>query len=100
MGYVKRWVAAVLCLFGMLLPAMGQGGSGTKGEGPSGGRTVELWGHVKDAFTYAGIRDVFVTLMRADSTVVDTMHVAYFNPDTPQMECRSGSSSRPSIRTT
>ena len=86
MGYVKREMAAVLCLFGMLFPAMGQGGSGTKGEGASGGRTVELWGHVKDAFTYAGIRGVLVTLMRADSTVVDTMHVAYFNPDTPQMD--------------
>ena len=83
---MKRRMAVVFCLVGMLLPAMGQEDGAAKGEGASGGRTVALWGHVKDAFTYVGIPDVFITLMRADSTVVDTMHVACANPGTPQMD--------------
>ena len=86
MGNMKRRMAVVFCLVGMLLPAMGQEDGAAKGEGAPGGRTVALWGHVKDAFTYVGIPDVFITLMRADSTVVDTMHVACANPGTPQMD--------------
>ena len=39
MGYVKREMAAVLCLFGMLLPAMGQEVGGTKGGDAWGGGT-------------------------------------------------------------
>ena len=38
-------------------------------------RTIALWGHVYDHVTKAGISDAFITLMRSDSTVVDTMHV-------------------------
>lgn len=38
-------------------------------------RTIALWGHVKNSFTKVGIPDVKITLMRADSTVVDTMTV-------------------------
>lgn len=38
-------------------------------------RTYRLWGHVKDSFTKVGIPDVKVTLMHADSTVVDTFVV-------------------------
>lgn len=38
-------------------------------------RTIALWGHVKNSITRVGIKDVFITLMREDSTVVDTMHV-------------------------
>ncbi len=47
-------------------------------------RTIPLWGHVKDGFTYAALHGTFVTLMREDSTVVDTMHVQCFNPGTLQ----------------
>lgn len=47
-------------------------------------RTIPLWGHVKDGFTYTALHGTFVTLMREDSTVVDTMHVQCFNPGTPQ----------------
>ena len=47
-------------------------------------RTIPLWGHVKDGFTYAALHGTFVTLMREDSTVVDTMHVQCFNSGTPQ----------------
>ena len=47
-------------------------------------RTIPLWGHVKDGFTYTALHGTFVTLMREDSTVVDTMHVQCFNSGTPQ----------------
>lgn len=39
------------------------------------GRTVALWGHVKDSFTKSGIPETRVTLMTSDSIVVDTMCV-------------------------
>ena len=38
-------------------------------------RKIALYGHVMNSLTRVGIPDVFVTLMREDSTVVDTMHV-------------------------
>lgn len=38
-------------------------------------RTIALWGHVMNSVTRVGIKDAFITLMREDSTVVDTMHV-------------------------
>ena len=38
-------------------------------------RTISLWGHVKNSLTRVGIKGAFITLMREDSTVVDTMHV-------------------------
>ena len=49
-------------------------------------RTIFLWGHVKDSFTRSGIVDVKITLMRPDSTVIDTMTVDYFDKDSPQMD--------------
>ena len=38
-------------------------------------RKIALWGHVKDNVTRVGIDSVMITLMTADSTVVDSMHV-------------------------
>lgn len=38
-------------------------------------RTIALWGHVYDSFTKAGVLDTKITLMKEDSTVVDTMTV-------------------------
>ncbi len=38
-------------------------------------KTTDIWGHIRDSFTQASIRDVKVTLMTADSTVVDTLTV-------------------------
>ena len=38
-------------------------------------REIALWGHVKNSFTKVGIPDAKITLMRDDSTVVDTMTV-------------------------
>jgi len=49
-------------------------------------RTIFLWGHVKDSFTRSGIANVKITLMRPDSTVIDTMTVDYFDKDSPQMD--------------
>lgn len=39
------------------------------------GRTVALWGHVKNSLTKVGIPDTKITLMDADSTTIDTMTV-------------------------
>ena len=38
-------------------------------------RTIALYGHVMNSLTRVGIPDAFITLMREDSTIVDTMHV-------------------------
>ena len=38
-------------------------------------RNIALYGHVKNSLTRVGIPDVLITLMKEDSTVVDTMHV-------------------------
>lgn len=40
-------------------------------------REITLWGHVRDAFTKVGIMDAKVTLMRSDSTIVDTTTVGH-----------------------
>ena len=50
-----------------------------QGECKETERTIELWGHVKDAFTKSAIRDVYITLMTEDSIFVDSMHVNYYN---------------------
>lgn len=42
-------------------------------------RTLSLWGHIKDSFTKGGILGAKITLMRPDSSVVDTMTVKYFS---------------------
>ncbi len=56
------------------LTAQGQTDS-TKTETKKEGRKIYLSGKVADGFTKAAVPDVFVTLMRQDSTVVDTMRV-------------------------
>ncbi len=48
----------------------GQGKPNTKNK-----RKIALWGHVKDSFTKVGVQGVKITLMREDSTVVDTTRV-------------------------
>jgi hypothetical protein len=52
----------------------------------TGARTVSLCGHVKDAFTKCGIEDVRITLMKADSTIVDTMTVKYHDEGKTYMD--------------
>ena len=38
-------------------------------------KTIDIWGHIRDSFTNASIKDVNVTLMDTDSTVIDTARV-------------------------
>lgn len=38
-------------------------------------RLVSIWGHIRDSFTKNGISGVMVTIMNADSTMIDTMRV-------------------------
>ena len=59
----------------LALVAMTAGAQETNQEAQKKERTIALWGHVKNSLTRVGIKDVFITLMREDSTVVDTMHV-------------------------
>ncbi|WP_051522588.1 hypothetical protein [Hoylesella saccharolytica] len=49
-------------------------------------KTVKLWGHVRNSFTRVGIDKTKITLMREDSTVVDTMIVSCWNEGTPQQD--------------
>lgn len=49
-------------------------------------RQVALWGHVKDAFTNGGIRNVKVTLMTTDSVALDSQMVSYFDEDKSYMD--------------
>lgn len=65
-----RIVSSLLLLLFVTL-AMGQKSvNGVKKD-----RTISLWGHVRNSFTKVGIPDVKITLMREDSTVVDSMRV-------------------------
>ena len=49
-------------------------------------KTVKLCGHVRNSFTRVGINKAKITLMREDSTVVDTMTVSCNNQGTPQQD--------------
>ena len=69
---IKRTLFCLLAL----LAFSGAISAGTPKETKDGKqRTFRLWGHVKDGFTKVGIPDVKITLMRADSTVIDTCTV-------------------------
>lgn len=49
-------------------------------------RTIALWGHIKDSFTKVGIEGTRITLMRPDSSVIDTQTVNYFNGRTNKID--------------
>jgi hypothetical protein len=49
-------------------------------------RTIALWGHIKDSFTKVGIERTRITLMRPDSSVIDTQTVNYFNGRTNKID--------------
>lgn len=55
-------------------------------------RTIYLRGHVKESFTKVGIPDVKITLMRTDSSMVDSMTV-WFNDD-PRNQTKADASYR------
>ena len=82
-GLLKAiWVWGLL--LGLSSGAVAQARQEVAKEDTVKSRTIALWGHVKDGFTYAALHGTFVTLMREDSTVVDTMHVQCFAPGMPQ----------------
>jgi len=49
-------------------------------------RTIPLWGHIKDSFTKVGIESTKITLMRPDSSVIDTQTVNYFDGRTNKID--------------
>ena len=53
---------------------------------PKKGRTISLWGHVRNSLTLQGVLDAKITLMTADSVVIDTLRTWRNNGD--RMECR------------
>ena len=55
----------------LFIPAFSQQKAG-KSPALKKERTTVLWGHIKDSFTKVGIKGVKITLMTADSTIVDT----------------------------
>ena len=73
--YISMIKRTLFCLLA-LLAFSGAISAGTPKDTNKGKqRTFRLWGHVKDGFTKVGIPDVKITLMRADSTVIDTCTV-------------------------
>ena len=65
---MRSTISILLCLM-----VWGTGNAYAQKDGKE--RTVAIWGHIRDSFTKNGIENVKVTIMDADSTVVDTMHV-------------------------
>lgn len=52
----------------------------------SNNRTILLWGHVKDAFTNGGIKNVKITLLDENKVPIDSQTVQYFNEDKSNMD--------------
>ena len=73
-----------LCV--VALSSQAQGNTDTKGKSVKKERTIALWGHIADSFTKVGILGTKITLMRPDSTVVDTMTVDYFDGNTRKID--------------
>ena len=60
-------------LFFILLIAMNaQMGYAQNGTEAKDGPEIAIWGHIRDSFTKASVRDVKIIVMTTDSTVVDT----------------------------
>ncbi len=71
---MKRiYLAAITLMVTLAMPLSAQ--EKAKKDSLRKERTIALYGHVKNSLTRVGIPDVLITLMREDSTVVDTMHV-------------------------
>lgn len=64
---MKQFILTMLIAFLCISTFAQKGANSPKKE-----RTISLWGHIKDSFTKVGIKDVKITLMTTDSTVVDT----------------------------
>ena len=74
---MKRFfLLAALVSTALAMPVSAQENTPAKqGKKPKKEYRVLLYGHVHDSFTKAGIPGTFITLMRPDSTVIDTAHV-------------------------
>lgn len=86
---MKHWIFMLLIF--MLLcfstfKIQAQGNVDTKGKNVKKERTIALWGHIKDSFTKVGILGTKISLMRPDSTVIDTMTVNYFDGNTRKID--------------
>ncbi len=68
------------------LTTIAQNKTETKQKSIKKERTIALWGHIKDSFTKVGIEGTKITLMRPDSTVVDSQVVNYFNGRTNKID--------------
>lgn len=74
----------LLCI--VALSCQAQGSTEAKGKRVKKERTIDLWGHIQDSFTKVGILGTKITLMRPDSTVIDTMTVDYFDGNTRKID--------------
>ena len=52
----------------------------------SNNRIILLWGHVKDAFTNGGIKNVKITLLDENKVPIDSQKVQYYNEDKSYMD--------------
>lgn len=77
---MKNKTSAIICLFVILSYVS------TSIHAKDATGTIELWGHVKDAFSNLAITNVKITLMDKDSVILDTMHVLYFNEGNTYMD--------------
>jgi len=82
---MKRSVLIILLCI-VAFNSQAQQSANTKGKSVKKERTIALWGHIKDSFTKVGILGTKITLMRPDSTVIDTMTVKYFNRNTRKID--------------
>lgn len=72
-----RWISLIVAL--NICMGINAENQDIKGKKDKKEQSVTLYGSVKDSFTKAGVEGVFVTLMTADSVVVDTMRPYHFD---------------------
>lgn len=82
---MKRLILIMLLCI-VALSSQAQGSTEAKGKRVKKERTIALWGHIQDSFTKVGILGTKITLMRPDSTVIDTMIVDYFDGNTRKLD--------------
>lgn len=81
---IKSFLIVSLSL--MAVVASAQEKAATPAQPAKKERTIALWGHIKDSFTKVGIEGTRITLMRGDSSVIDTQTVNYFNGRTNKID--------------
>ena len=82
---MKRLVLIIgICI--VALSSQAQKNTDRTGNSVKKERTIALWGHIADSFTKVGVLKTKITLMRPDSTVIDTMTVNYFDGNTRKID--------------